>query len=81
MNALQPPPSILCKLASIAVHADEMMSPDGHAFDRHALESMLADYEIKEWLTEMDKMALAPRKRSEANAPVEPTRGPKKDAE
>lgn len=63
MNPLQPPASLLCKLASIAVHADEIMSPDGHAFDRHALQSSLEDPEVKEWLAEMDKMALAPKKR------------------
>lgn len=64
MALTQPPISLLCKLASIAVHADEFLSPDGHDFDRDALQSALADPEVKEWLAEMSKAALAPRKRN-----------------
>jgi len=61
---LQPPPSLLCKLASIAVHADEFLSPDGHDFDRTALTSALADSEVQEWIAAMTTAALAPRKRN-----------------
>lgn len=61
---LQPAPSLLSKLASIAVHADELLSPDGHDFDRHALKSALGDPEVSEWLGQMDALAMIPRKRS-----------------
>lgn len=45
---LNPPPALLCKLASIAVHADEFTSPDGHQFDLDALKSALADPDVVE---------------------------------
>jgi hypothetical protein len=61
---LSPPPSLLCKLASIAVHADEYLSPDGHPFDRDALVSALTDPEVVEWVAAMSAAAMAPRKRS-----------------
>jgi hypothetical protein len=59
-----PPVSLLCKLASIAVHADEFLSADGHSLDEVALTSALNDPEVKEWLSAMADAALAPRKRS-----------------
>ena len=61
---LQPPPSLLCKLASIAVHADEMLSADGHEMDRLALGSTLSDPEVRDWLAKMSAASLAPQKRS-----------------
>jgi hypothetical protein len=60
---LAPSPSLLCKLASVVVHADEMLSPGGHEFDRHALVSALGDGEVKAWIAEMTKMGMAPVKR------------------
>jgi hypothetical protein len=60
---LKPPASLLCKLASVAVHADEMLSNDGHEFDRLALGAALSDPEVREWLDTMTAAALAPRKR------------------
>ena len=63
MDLLTPPASLLCKLASIAVHADELLSDDGHDFDRAALQSALADPEVAGWLAQMTAAALAPRKR------------------
>jgi hypothetical protein len=51
------------KLGSIAVHADELTSPTGHAFDRVALQSLLQDAEVAAWLKEMDAMAFLPKKR------------------
>lgn len=66
MNELAPPVTVLVKLGSIAVHADEMLSPGGHDFDRVALQGLLADPEILEWLKGMDRMAMIPKKRSDA---------------
>lgn len=45
--------TMLCKLASIAAHAKEMLSPKGHAYDRMALEQLLDDPQIVEWLVAM----------------------------
>lgn len=52
-DPLKPSLSLLCKLASIAVHADEMMSPSGHAMDKVALKSVVSDPEVKDWLKAM----------------------------
>lgn len=57
------PVSLLVKLGSIAVHADEMLSPGGHHFDRVALEQLVADQEVKAWIAAMDKLAMIPKKR------------------
>lgn len=64
MNAMKPTPQLLCKLGSIAIHARELLSPNGHAFDRHALNSVLSDPEVIAWLAEMDAAAMLPRERS-----------------
>jgi len=60
---LTPNVSLLCKLASVAVHADEFLSSDGHEFDRVALDSALRDPEVARWIEQMTEAALAPRKR------------------
>lgn len=61
---LNPAPSLVCKLASIAVHAEELLSDDGHDFDRLALVSVMADPEVAQWLRAMSAAQLAPRKRT-----------------
>lgn len=58
---LQPSAALLAKLGSIAVHADEMLSPTGHAFDASALTALLQDAEVRQWITDMGPML--PRKR------------------
>lgn len=63
-EVLAPSPSLLCKLASIAVHADEMLCPMGHGFDKLALQSAIGDPEVVEWIKQMTAMAMAPVKRS-----------------
>lgn len=62
-DPLKPSPQLLCKLGSIIVHADELMSPSGHSFDKHALASVLGDPEVAAWLKAMDDLALIPKKR------------------
>ena len=62
-DPLKPSPTLLCKLGSVLVHADELISSKGHAFDRHALEQLVDDPDVKEWLSQMNAMALIPRKR------------------
>lgn len=52
----RPTLGLLVKLGSIAVHAEEMFSPDGRGFDEIALKSVLADPEVKEWIVEMGEL-------------------------
>lgn len=63
LAVLTPPASTLMKLGSIAQHMKEMMSSDGHAFDKLAMEQLVQDPEIATWLSEMDKLALIPKLR------------------
>jgi hypothetical protein len=63
MDALNPGASLLMKLGSIARHVEEMLSPGGHYFDRNALETLLSDPEVKEWMAAADALALLPVKR------------------
>lgn len=63
-DMLHPSPALLCKLASIIVHADEYLSEDGHQFDLDALKSSLHDPEVTQWLDAMSAASLAPRKRN-----------------
>jgi len=62
-DPLKPKLDVLIKLGSIAVHVDEAISLKGHAFDVIALEGLLKDKDIINWIKEMDKMALLPKKR------------------
>ena len=62
-DPLKPAVSILCKLGSIAVHVQEMLSTKGHHFDKVALESLMMDKELTGWLYDMDKLAMIPKKR------------------
>jgi hypothetical protein len=62
--ALQPSPSVLCKLGSIAVHVDEAMSSEGHPFDVVALQTLIIDPEVTTWLAAMGRMAMIPLKRN-----------------
>lgn len=54
-TCLRPSMSLLCKLASIAAHAQEGLGPGGHEFDFVALRQLMADAEVKAWLDEMLK--------------------------
>lgn len=62
-DPLKPSAALLCKLGSVVIHADELMSPSGHAFDKVALDSLLKDPDVVEWLRGMDHMAMLPVKR------------------
>lgn len=62
-NPLKPSPSLLVKLGSIAVHVEELASPTGHHFDKIALASLLNDPEVKDWIAQMNAMAMLPVKR------------------
>lgn len=62
-DPLAPDPPTLIKLGSIARHVDELLSADGHDFDRAALDGLLADPDVKAWMAAADKLALLPVKR------------------
>lgn len=62
-DPLKPSITLLSKLGSIAVHLDEVLSSDGHYFDKVSLEVLQSDPEVKEWITQMNEMALLPLKR------------------
>lgn len=63
LDPLQPTPTLLIKLGSIAVHAEEFLSPDGHEYDKLALDQLLKDPEVTQWRQLMDTQAFLPKKR------------------
>lgn len=60
---MRPELGLLCKLGSIAVHADEMTGAGGHEFDMAALRQLLDDPEVKDWIKAMADGGLLPVKR------------------
>lgn len=52
-DPLKPNLTLLCKLGSMIVHTDELLSDDGHAFDKIALQQLFKDKEVQEWLKDM----------------------------
>lgn len=57
-------PALAAKLGSILVHVEEGRSGAGHAFDWHAVDALMADDAVLEWMRALQKMALVPLKRS-----------------
>lgn len=53
------------KLGCIAVHAEELISPDGHEFDKEALRGLLQDAEVRRFLDAPKNKVYFPRKRVE----------------
>lgn len=64
-DVLKPDAGLLIKLGSALIHAEEFLSPHGHPFDKNTFDTLMRDPEIIEWIKEMDKLALLPKKRSE----------------
>jgi hypothetical protein len=58
-----PPIGLLAKIGSILVHVEEGAGEGGHAFDRMAVRSLLADREVQDWLGGMRDASLLPVKR------------------
>lgn len=52
-DPLKPDVALLCKLGSIVVHTDEMLSPKGHDVDRTAIVTLLADPDVRAWVAAM----------------------------
>jgi hypothetical protein len=63
MDVLKPSLPVLITLGSIAVHAEELLSPDGRNIDKGVILQLLQNAELKEWIKEMNKMAMLPVKR------------------
>ena len=62
-DPLKPSAALLIKLGSIVVHYQEMNSIKGHFFDKHALQTLEQDEEVKQWMKQMTKLAFLPVKR------------------
>jgi len=62
-SIMHPSLSLLCKLGSIAVHAEEFLSDRGHHFDLSALQQLLKDAEVAAWMDGMQKGCFLPVKR------------------
>ena len=63
MDVMKPTPGLLAKLGSLVVHADEGLSEGGSNFDLMAFRSLLDEPDVKEWIKEMNALALLPVKR------------------
>jgi hypothetical protein len=61
-DSLKPGLSLLVKLGSIAVHAEEMLSPEGHVFDTVAINKLIDDPEVKTWIKDMKAFLPVKRK-------------------
>lgn len=62
-NPLEPSVGLLGKLGSLLVHYQELVSHNGRAIDKIAVDTLEADLEVGDWLAAMTKMALLPVKR------------------
>jgi len=62
-DTLKPTTTLLIKLGSIIVHQKALASAKGHYVDYEALQALLTDKEVVDWMLEMNKMALLPVKR------------------
>lgn len=60
---LKPSVGVLVKLGSFVRHVEEADSDNAHEFDWAAIRGLMADPEIREWMSAMDGMALLPVKR------------------
>ena len=63
-DPLNPGDTLLIKLGSALVHADEAMSENGVSLDETIFRSLLTDQELQSWLGAMHRLALLPVKRN-----------------
>jgi hypothetical protein len=62
-DPLKPSPALLSKLGSVIVRQLEAGAAGGHPFDITALEQLLKDPEVIEWMRGMGELALLPARR------------------
>jgi hypothetical protein len=55
--------SLASKIATVVVHADELLSPDAHVFDREALRVAANDPEVQAWIKELGPLAPVKRRK------------------
>ena len=55
--------ALQAKVGSILVHVEEGLGAKGHTFDWHAIDALMGDPEVTDWLKGLRKMALLPEKR------------------
>ena len=70
MDPLKPSTTLLIKLGSLMVHAEEHLEtfrvdPPAAIFDEESIKSLLTDPEVIEWRDAMKAMAFLPVKRSD----------------
>lgn len=63
-DPLHPSASLLMKLGSALIHAEELTAPGSHPLDLAAFTGMANDPEVVEWREAMNALALLPVKRS-----------------
>jgi len=63
MVKLKQPTLTEIKLASIVVHAQELLSVDGREADRQALIPLLNDLDIKKWISQFEPVLLPIKRR------------------
>lgn len=63
IEPMNPGVRLLTKLASVVVHCEEAMSATGHQFDVVAIDSLVSDQEVRDWIKAMGTMGLLPLKR------------------
>lgn len=56
------PASLLAKVGSILVHADELLSADGHEFDSAAMRALIADADVKASIASLGPLVPVKRK-------------------
>lgn len=52
-DPLKPTATVLCKLGSAVVHAEEYFGPRGNPVDKMAFDSLTADSEVQDWMKAM----------------------------
>lgn len=57
------PMALRIKLGSLIVHCEELLSPSGHEFDKHAIWTLLQDPDVVAFKEETAKMGVLPVKR------------------
>lgn len=65
MDPMNPSPGLLAKLGSGLRHVEEAREPGNHPADQAAIEGVLADPEVKDWMAAMDGLSMLPVKRSD----------------
>jgi hypothetical protein len=55
--------TLLIKLGSLAVHIEEFLSSKGNIVDKNAIETLLADTEVREFLDKKENQVFLPVKR------------------